>query len=68
MTDTAVHKKEDCTGVDALLHLVRGSTSVDVTVNLYCRLNGGPIGSIRSASFLTALPTGTVRPMLSRHS
>lgn len=45
---TAVKAKEDCTDVDALLHLVRGSTSVDVTLNLYCHLNGGPIWSVET--------------------
>lgn len=41
----AVTAKEKCTEVDALLHLVRGSTQVEVTLNLYCHLNGGPIWS-----------------------
>lgn len=42
----AVTAKEKCSEVDALLHLVRGSTQVEVTLNLYCHLNGGPMWSV----------------------
>ncbi|WP_027019005.1 HNH endonuclease signature motif containing protein [Corynebacterium sputi] len=40
-----VARKEDCTDSEALLRLVRGSTTAEVTLNLYCHLNGGPIWS-----------------------
>lgn len=43
-----VARKEHCSESEALLRLVRGSTTAEVTLNLYCHINGGPIWSIET--------------------
>lgn len=44
----AVQDQQNCTEVDALLLLVRGQTTADVSLNLYCSLNGGRLWSVQT--------------------
>lgn len=44
----AVKDKENCTEVDALLMLVRAQTTAEVSLNLYCSLNGGRLWSVHT--------------------
>lgn len=44
----SVQDQQNCTEVDALLMLVRGQTTADVSLNLYCHLNGGRLWSVQT--------------------
>lgn len=44
----AVQDKENCSDIDALLMLVRGQATAEVSLNLYCSLNGGRLWSVQT--------------------